>query len=282
MEALELIMTGSFNQYLADIQKIPVLTKSEEIELFAEYYKERDSKIAHRITLHNLRFVVHTARQLDGYGIPLEELVQEGNIGLMVAISKFDTAKGVKLISYAVHYIRSSMTEFILLNYRSLKVATTKAHRKLFFNIRKGVIAGRWLSAADIDDMSEKFGVSEKIIREMEQRLSSTDLSYAPAIDDEEGVWESTPSTYLTSSASTEPLFKVENDNHTGNLITAIENAMDSLKPRERDIIESRHLSDNPCTLSVLAEKHGISKERVRQLQDQTLKKVRPFFTEVG
>jgi len=270
--------TGSLDAYIQEVNKIPVLTLEEEKDLARRYREDGDLEAARRMVLAHLRFVVHVAKGYTGYGLNLGDLVQEGNIGLMKAVKRFDPAHGVRLVSFAVHWIRAEMHEFILRNWRIVKVATTKAQRKLFFNLRKSKKRLGWMSQDEVHAVAEDLGVKPEVVMEMESRLSGQDVGFdlPPNADDE--VAYVAPVAYLESKAD-DPQTEIEAEDwseHHNNLLYA---GLDALDDRSQDIIRSRWLQENKMTLQELADRYGVSAERIRQLEANALRKMRSSMT---
>mgnify|MGYP003572189781 FL=1 len=270
--------TGSLDAYIQEVNKIPVLTLEEERDLARRYREDGELEAARRMVLAHLRFVVHVAKGYTGYGLNLGDLVQEGNIGLMKAVKRFDPDHGVRLVSFAVHWIRAEMHEFILRNWRIVKVATTKAQRKLFFNLRKSKKRLGWLSHAEVQAVAKDLGVKPEVVLEMESRLSGQDVGFdlPPNADDE--VPYVAPVAYLESKAD-DPQTEVEAQDwtdHHNNLLYA---GLKDLDDRSTDIIRSRWLQEEKMTLQELADRYGVSAERIRQLEANALRKMRATMT---
>ena len=270
--------TGSLDAYIQEVNKIPVLTLEEERDLARRYREDGELEAARRMVLAHLRFVVHVAKGYTGYGLNLGDLVQEGNIGLMKAVKRFDPDHGVRLVSFAVHWIRAEMHEFILRNWRIVKVATTKAQRKLFFNLRKSKKRLGWLSHAEVQAVAKDLGVKPEVVLEMESRLSGQDVGFdlPPNADDE--VPYVAPVAYLESKAD-DPQTEVEAQDwtdHHNNLLYA---GLKDLDDRSTDIIRSRWLQEEKMTLQELADRYGVSAERIRQLEANALRKMRASMT---
>jgi RNA polymerase sigma-32 factor len=266
--------TGSLDAYIQEVNKIPVLTLEEERDLARRYRENGELEAARRMVLAHLRFVVHVAKGYTGYGLALGDLVQEGNIGLMKAVKRFDPDHGVRLVSFAVHWIRAEMHEFILRNWRIVKVATTKAQRKLFFNLRKSKKRLGWLNYEEVHTVARDLGVKPEVVLEMESRLSGQDVGFdlPPNADDE--VPYVAPVAYLETKQD-DPHTEAEAQDwtdHHNNLLYA---GLDNLDERSQDIIRSRWLQDNKMTLQELANRYGVSAERIRQLEANALRKMR-------
>jgi RNA polymerase sigma-32 factor len=264
---------GSFDAYVERVSRIPVLTREAENELAKRLRDEGDLEAARTLVLAHLRFVVHIARGYTGYGLPVGDLVQEGNVGLMKAVKRFDPDVGVRLVSFAVHWIRAEIHEYVLRNWRLVKVATTKAQRKLFFNLRRLKKNLGWLSDAETRAVATDLGVTPAEVTEMEQRLSSRDLSFDPAPDsDDEDAYS--PAMYLPSPES-DPAIAVERDEWEESAAQRVTDAFTTLDQRSRDILESRWMTDQKATLHELAGRYGVSAERIRQIEANAIRKLR-------
>ena len=261
--------------YLNSIQNIAILSPEEERKLAEDLYYREDLEAARQLVMAHLRFVVHIARGYSGYGLPQADLIQEGNVGLMKAVRKFNPEVGVRLISFAVHWIKSEIHEYVLKNWKIVKVATTKAQRKLFFNLRNKKKDITWLSEEDVKMISNELDVKEDTVREMEQRMSSHDVSFDPysADDSEEGNTYS-PADYLTNEDS-DPMEIVEKEDFARDQINQLQNAISDLDERSQLILKERWLTDDKPTLHDLADKHGISAERIRQIEKKAMEKIR-------
>ena len=270
--------TGSLVAYIQEVNKIPVLTLEEEQSFARSYRDDGDLEGARRMVLAHLRFVVHVAKGYTGYGLPLGDLVQEGNIGLMKAVKRFDPDHGVRLVSFAVHWIRAEMHEYILRNWRIVKVATTKAQRKLFFNLRKNKKRLGWLNYNEVQSVADALGVKPEVVLEMESRLSGQDVGFdlPPNADDE--IPYVAPAAYLESKTA-DPQMEIEAQNWTEHNNTLLYAGLDDLDERSQDIIRSRWLQDNKMTLQELADRYGVSAERIRQLEANALRKMRASIT---
>ena len=266
--------TGSLDAYIQEVNKIPVLTLEEEQDLARRYRDNGELEAARRMVLAHLRFVVHVAKGYTGYGLALGDLVQEGNIGLMKAVKRFDPDHGVRLVSFAVHWIRAEMHEFILRNWRIVKVATTKAQRKLFFNLRKSKKRLGWLNYEEVHAVAKDLGVKPEVVLEMESRLSGQDVGFdlPPNADDE--VPYVAPVAYLESNLD-DPHAETEARDWTEHHNNLLYSGLDGLDDRSQDIIRSRWLQDSKMTLQELADRYGVSAERIRQLEANALRKMR-------
>ena len=264
---------GSLDAYIQGVGVVPVLTKEDEQALAHRFRENEDLEAARDLVMAHLRFVVHIAKGYTGYGLPLNDLIQEGNVGLMKAVKRFDPDYGVRLVSFAVHWIRAEIHEFVLKNWRIVKVATTKAQRKLFFNLRKKKKTLSWLSAAETRAIAEDLGVSAKEVTEMEKRLYSRDAIFDPVPDaDDERTF--TPAAYLPNPDA-DPAKQAETANWNENAIRRMTSALNILDDRSRRIIEERWLTEKKMTLHELAAEYSISAERIRQLEVNAIKKLR-------
>jgi RNA polymerase sigma-32 factor len=269
---------GSFDAYMDKVSRIPVLSREDELVLAKQFRDEGNLDSARQLVLSHLRFVVHIARGYSGYGLPLGDVVQEGNVGLMKAVKRFDHNVGVRLVSFAVHWIRAEIHEYVLRNWRLVKVATTKAQRKLFFNLRKMKKNLAWLSHEETLAVARDLKVSPQEVTEMEKRLAARDLSFDPVPDSsEDGDETYSPAAYLPAPDS-DPASQVENaewEDTTGDRLAA---AMKTLDARSRDIMVSRWTGDAEATLHDLAAKYGVSAERIRQIEANAIKKLRALM----
>ncbi len=262
---------GSLEHYIQAANSIPVLSAEEEYELATRLREHDDLDAARRLVLSHLRFVIHVARGYAGYGLQLADLIQEGNIGLMKAVRRFDPRVGVRLVSFAVHWIRAEIHEFVLRNWRLVRVATTKAQRKLFFNLRKAKKHLGWLNKEEAEAVAADLGVSTRDVVEMEQRLSGHDLSFDPYPDEDE---DFAPATYLPSPNS-DPARAVERDDADAFDHDRLTAALEKLDDRSRSILSRRWLAENKATLHELAAEYGVSAERVRQIEANAIGKLR-------
>jgi len=265
---------GSFDAYVDAVSRIPVLSREDEHELATRYRRDDDLDAARQLVLSHLRFVVHIARGYHGYGLPLGDLVQEGNVGLMKAVKRFDPAVGVRLVSFAVHWIRAEIHEYVLRNWRLVKIATTKAQRKLFFNLRKYKRNLGWLTAEETQTVARELGVSTSEVTEMERRLSSRDLSYDPAPDADDEEESYSPSAYLPAPDA-DPAVEVERAEWDDDVTDKVADALSQLDARSQAILRARWMSETKATLHELADQYGVSAERIRQLEANAIKKLR-------
>jgi RNA polymerase sigma-32 factor len=264
---------GSLDAYIDRVSQIAVLSKEAEVALATRFRSEGDLEAARQLVLSHLRFVVHIARGYLGYGLPMGDLVQEGNVGLMKAVKRFDPGVGVRLVSFAVHWIRAEIHEYVLRNWRLVKVATTKSQRKLFFNLRRMKKNLAWLSEEETRAVARDLGVDEKDVREMEQRLSARDMSFDPAPDtDEEESYS--PAMYLPASNS-DPAIEVEREEWEEDSSDRLGVALEKLDERSRNILKRRWMTEDKATLHELADEYGISAERVRQVETNAISKLK-------
>jgi RNA polymerase sigma-32 factor len=264
---------GSLDSYIDRVSQIPVLSKEDEVALAVRFRSEADLDAARQLVLSHLRFVVHIARGYLGYGLPMGDLVQEGNVGLMKAVKRFDPAVGVRLVSFAVHWIRAEIHEYVLRNWRLVKVATTKSQRKLFFNLRKMKKNLAWLSEAETAAVARELGVDISDVREMEQRLSARDMSFDPTPEsDEEETYS--PAMYLPAS-NADPALEVENEEWEEDSSERLSMALEKLDERSRSILKRRWMTEDKATLHELADEYGISAERVRQVESNAINKLK-------
>ena len=266
---------GSFDAYVDTVSRIPVLSREDELELATRFHRDGDLDAARQLVLSHLRFVLHIARGYAGYGLPLGDLVQEGNVGLMKAVKRFDPAVGVRLVSFAVHWIRAEIHEYVLRNWRLVKVATTKAQRKLFFNLRKYKRNLGWLSAEETRAVARDLGVSEHDVTEMERRLTSRDVSYDPLPEsDEDESANYSPAAYLPAPDA-DPAVAVERAEWDDDVSDRVALAMTQLDDRSRAILKARWMDEPKATLHDLADRFGVSAERIRQIEANAIKKLK-------
>ena len=266
---------GSLEHYIQAVSAVPILTKEEEFELATRLREKDDLEAAQQLILSHLRFVVHIARGYSGYGLPLGDLIQEGNVGLMKAVKRFDPQVGVRLVSFAVHWIRAEIHEYVLKNWRLVKVATTKAQRKLFFNLRKAKKNLGWLSKAETEAVAADLGVSTAEVNRMEQRLAGRDISYDASPTDDE---DYAPVAYLPSPDS-DPAEMVEQADWQSDTHDRLSHALAELDDRSRDIVARRWLGEKKATLHELAADYDVSAERIRQIEANAIGKLKGFMT---
>ncbi|MCW7761798.1 RNA polymerase factor sigma-32 [Photorhabdus luminescens] len=275
MQTLALVPQGSLEGYIRASNAYPMLTAEEEKELAERLHYQGDLDAAKKLILSHLRFVVHVARSYAGYGLPQADLIQEGNIGLMKAVRRFNPEVGVRLVSFAVHWIKAEIHEYVLRNWRIVKVATTKAQRKLFFNLRKTKQRLGWFNQDEVEMVAKELGVTSKDVREMESRMSAQDMAFDMSADDDQEGQPVAPVLYLQDKAS-DFADGIEEDNWENHAADKLSVAIESLDERSQDIIRCRWLDDdNKSTLQELADKYGVSAERVRQLEKNAMKKLR-------
>lgn len=275
MQSLALVPQGSIEAYIRAANSYPMLTAEEEKELAERLHYEGDLEAAKTLILSHLRFVIHVARSYSGYGLPQADLIQEGNIGLMKAVRRFNPEVGVRLVSFAVHWIKAEIHEYVLRNWRIVKVATTKSQRKLFFNLRKNKKRLGWFNQDEVELVAKELGVSESDVREMESRMSAQDMAFDMSADDGDDSHPVAPVLFLEDKSSdfADGIEEDNWDNHAADRLTL---AIKTLDERSQDIIRARWLEDdNKSTLQELADKYGVSAERVRQLEKNAMKKLR-------
>jgi len=274
---IPVVATGSLQSYLDSIQQIRILERHEEEELFRQFQEQDDLEAARRLVLSHLRYVVYIAKGYSGYGLPVEDLIQQGNVGLMKSVKKFDLQHGVRLVSFAVHWIKAEIHDYILKNWKIVKVATTKAQRKLFFNLRKSKQRLGWFNSEEIKLVAADLGVKPQEVLEMEGRLASTDESYESlAIDDDD--YSSGPSSYLTYEEEAGPSDLVEREEYQEFQYAGLKAALAALDDRSRDIVSARWLGEDKLSLKSLAEKYGVSLERIRQIESKALQRMQEFI----
>ncbi|MDO4698468.1 MAG: RNA polymerase sigma factor RpoH [Pasteurellaceae bacterium] len=272
-----LVPQGNLDSYIRMANQYPMLTADQEKELAERYYYDEDLEAAKQLILSHLRFVVHIARGYMGYGLPLADLIQEGNIGLMKAVKRFNPEVGVRLVSFAVHWVKAEIHEYVLKNWRIVKVATTKAQRKLFFNLRKNKQRLEWFNEDEIQRVAEELGVSPSDVKEMESRMTGRDMGFdLPVGEDDEDAYA--PSMYIEDDSSNFA-DDLEDEQYSGKATAQLAYALAQLDERSQDIIKTRWLDEEKATLHELAAKYNISAERVRQLENQALKKIKEAIT---
>ena len=269
---------GDLNAYVSVVNSLPILTLKEEQELARRFYYESDLDAARSLVLSHLRFVVYLARSYSGYGLPLGDLIQEGNVGLMKAVKRFDPERGVRLVSFAVHWIKAEMHEFILRNWRIVKTATTKAQRKLFFNLRSAKSRLGWLTKDETESVARDLGVSPEEVNRMEGRLWASDVPFDAPVGDDSEEYSAHPSDYLSNSDQN-PESLVADEDFDSAWQADLVQAMDGLDDRSREILQRRWLADSKATLHELAAEYGVSAERIRQLEANAMKKLRPVLS---
>ena len=276
MQVLAYVSQGSLEAYVRAANAYPMLTAEEERALAERLHYQSDLEAAKQLILSHLRFVVHIARNYSGYGLPQADLIQEGNIGLMKAVRRFNPEVGVRLVSFAVHWIKAEIHEYVLRNWRIVKVATTKAQRKLFFNLRKTKQRLGWFNQDEVEMVAKELGVTSKDVREMESRMAAQDMTFDPTPEDDGREGQSmAPMLYLQDKSS-DFADDIEEDNWDDHAADKLSAALEGLDERSQDIIRARWLDDdNKSTLQELADRYGVSAERVRQLEKNAMKKMR-------
>jgi len=269
---------GDLQAYINSVHSIGILTSEEEKKLAEDLYYRNDLDAARKLVLAHLRFVIYIAKTYSGYGLPEADLIQEGNVGLMKAIRKFNPEMGVRLVSFAVHWVKAEIHEYVLKNWKIVKIATTKAQRKLFFNLRSKKKGLGWLTEEEVNAMAEDLGVKPSEVREMEKRLSGIDMPFDPLSDSDDDEASFAPSQYLEDSDA-DPAMIFEKDNLSENNSSQLYEAINQLDDRSRDILQDRWLADEKLTLHELAEKYHISAERVRQIEKNAMKKIKQSFS---
>lgn len=265
---------GTFDAYLNVVRQMPRLTADQERELALRFRDHGDLEAARELVMSNLRFVVHVARGYSGYGLPMPDIIQEGNIGLMKAVKRFDPDVGVRLVSFAVHWIKAEIHEYVIKNWRIVKVATTKAQRKLFFNLRKSKANLGWLTNDEATAIAKDLDVDISTVYEMEKRLDSRDMAFDMPTDDSADDSYAAPVNYLQQHGS-DPAVLLENEDWGGHEQNLLSEALSELDERSLDILSSRWLADKKATLHELAERYSVSAERIRQLEQNAMKKLR-------
>lgn len=265
---------GDLNAYVAVVNSLPILSQEEEQALARRFYYESDLDAARSLVLSHLRFVVHLARSYTGYGLPLGDLIQEGNVGLMKAVKRFDPEKGVRLVSFAVHWIKAEMHEFILRNWRIVKTATTKAQRKLFFNLRSAKARLGWLTKDETESVANDLGVTPEEVNRMEGRLWASDVAFDGYVGEDSDQPSLNPSEYLFDPDGNPEALVAEEDFDAA-WQADLRQSMGNLDERSRDILQRRWLADSKATLHELAAEYGVSAERIRQLEVNAMKKLR-------
>lgn len=265
---------ANLNAYMQVVSSFPVLTAEEEKRLAEDLYYNNNVEAARQLVLAHLRFVVHIAKSYAGYGLPQGDLIQEGNVGLMKAVKRFNPEKGVRLVSFAVHWIKAEIHEFILRNWRIVKVATTKAQRKLFFNLRGAKKHLSWLTNEEAAAIAEDLNVDVKNVHEMEGRLSSYDTAFDAGVDDDDDTAYQAPVNYLEDRRY-DPALQLEQADWREDSVSRLESALSELDDRSRDILQRRWLNEEKETLHTLAAQYNVSAERIRQLEKAAMQKVR-------
>jgi RNA polymerase sigma-32 factor len=275
LQTMEWMTPGAnLNAYIQGTATVPILSIEEERSLGEALYYEEDLDAARRLVMSHLRFVVHIARSYSGYGLPLADLIQEGNVGLMKAVRRFNPEKGVRVVSFAVHWIKAEIHEFILRNWRIVKIATTKSQRKLFFNLRSAKKQLQWLTADEAKAVADDLGVEVKDVMEMEMRLTARDSAFDAPADEDDDNPSYAPVLFLEDKGA-DPAQLVESEDYEGDNNQRLAQAVKTLDERSQSILQRRWLDDKKATLHQLADEYGVSAERIRQLEKNAMKKVR-------
>jgi RNA polymerase sigma-32 factor len=268
------LSVGTFDSYLNVVGQMPKLTPEQEHDLAVRYRDSGDLEAAKELVMSNLRFVAHVARGYSGYGLPLPDIIQEGNIGLMKAVKRFDPDVGVRLVSFAVHWIKAEIHEYVIKNWRIVKVATTKSQRKLFFNLRKSKNHLGWLTHDEAQAIAADLDVDVKTVYEMEKRMDGQDMAFDLPLDESSEDSYSAPESYLMQH-NADPAMLLENSDWQGHEEDLLADALANLDERSLDILNSRWLSDKKLTLHELADRYNVSAERIRQLEKNAMKKIK-------
>lgn len=275
LQPIDMMTPGqNLESYMQAVSTIPILSAEEENGLAERLYYDGDLDAARTLVMSHLRFVVHIAKSYSGYGLSQADLIQEGNVGLMKAVKRFNPEVGVRLVSFAVHWIKAEIHEFILKNWRIVKVATTKAQRKMFFNLRSAKKSLSWLNNSEVEAVAEDLGVTPEVVRQMEGRMSASDMAFDASSDDDDDNAYQAPANYLEDHRY-DPAALLEHGNWEEDSNRRLEEAMSGLDERSRNILVQRWLSDGKSTLHDLAEEYGVSAERIRQLEKNAMKKIR-------
>ena len=275
LQPVDMLTPGAnLESYIQAVNGIPILSVEEERKLAERLHDENDLEAARHMVMSHLRFVIHIAKSYSGYGLAQADLIQEGNVGLMKAVKRFNPEFGVRVVSFAVHWIKAEIHEFILRNWRIVKIATTKAQRKMFFNLRSSKKRLAWFTHAEVNSVAENLGVEPKVVREMEGRLSAHDTAFDASSDDDDDTAYQAPANYLEDH-SQDPAKRLEKLDWTQDSNTRLREALKTLDERSLDILSKRWLSENKSTLHDLAGEYGVSAERIRQLEKNAMKKVK-------
>jgi len=266
----------NIESYLRTVKTLPQLSADEERELAEKLYHQQDLNAARQLILSSLRYVVPIARSYNGYGLPLSDLIQEGNIGLMKAVKRFNPAEKVRLMTFAVHWVRAEINEYVIKNWRIVKTATTKAQRKLFFKLRSTKKSLEWFGDKDADAVAKELGVTRKDVLEMEMRLYGQDMSVDLSPDEEEATSKTYP---VLVSQELDPETQLSNDSQSDYELGKMHQALSQLDERSRDILQQRWLSDDKTGLKALSEQYGVSMERIRQIEQQAIKTLHANMT---
>lgn len=277
----QMVPGANLAAYVTSVGSIPILSIERERKLAKELYYDSNLDAARELVMSHLRFVVHIARSYSGYGLAEADLIQEGNVGLMKAVKRYNPEKGVRLVSFAVHWIKAEMHEYILRNWRIVKVATTKAQRKLFFNLRSKKKGLSWLNPDEAQAIADDLGVAVHEVHKMEGRLSSRDVAFdSPLDDDDERAWQAPQ--YFLEDSHADPAVELESRDFQENNQAQLHAALSDLDERSRDILAQRWLSEGKSTLHELADQYGVSAERIRQLEKNAMKKLRTAIAEAA
>jgi RNA polymerase sigma-32 factor len=269
---------GNLSAYIQWAHQIPLLTPEEEYHLATQLQEKNDLNAARQLVLSHLRLVVKLAKSYLGYGLPLGDLIQEGNVGLMKAVKRFDPKKGVRLVSFAIHWIKAEIHEFVLRNFRIVKIATTKAQRKLFFNLRKLKKQLGWSSAKEIEDIANTLQVKKETVADMESRLYAHDPDFNSSNEEGTNTFLPSPQNYL-SDTEADPALIVENENSVQTINESLHAALKQLDTRSQIILKSRYLSEKKATLQTLADKFNVSAERIRQLEREAKRHLKQLLS---
>ena len=272
--ALQPVLGESLASYLRAVNAAPLLSAERERELALRYHNDNDIDAARELVLSHLRYVVKVARGFMGYGLPLPDLIQEGSIGLMKAVKRFDPSREVRLVSFAVHWIRAEIYDYIVRNWRIVKVATTKSQRKLFFNLRKSRARLGWIKQHEVDKLADELAVDKSVVREMESRLSGRDIAFNTSFNGDGDEVEFSPEQHLGDSTC-DPAVVVDREQHTAQVSEQLKAAFARLDKRSREIVQRRWLGDKRPTLHALADEYGVSAERIRQIEKRAMEKMK-------
>ncbi|WP_035477091.1 RNA polymerase sigma factor RpoH [Aliagarivorans taiwanensis] len=272
--SMALVPLGSIEAYIQSVNQIEMLSAEREKELATRLFEDGDLTAARELVMSHLRFVAHVAKNYSGYGLPTADLIQEGNVGLMKAVKRFDPNVGVRLVSFAVHWIKAEIHEYVLRNWRVVKIATTKAQRKLFFNLRKSKKRLGWFKSEEVDMVAQELGVTAKDVLEMESRMAAQDQAFDLSADDEEREGQFAPVHYLEDKSSDVAEY-VEKENWEVNAANRLRSALATLDERSTHIVQRRWLDEDKATLQELADQYQVSAERIRQLEKNAMKKLK-------
>lgn len=278
LQPVDMLVPGAnLESYIQAVNGIPILTVEEERALAERLHDENDLQAARHMVMSHLRFVIHIAKSYAGYGLAQADLIQEGNVGLMKAVKRFNPEFGVRLVSFAVHWIKAEIHEFILKNWRIVKIATTKAQRKMFFNLRSNKKRLAWFTHKEVESVAENLGVEPKVVREMEGRLSSYDVSFDMSNDDDDDSAYQAPANFLEDNRYN-PAYALEKLDTKEDTNSKLHSALRTLDERSFDILSKRWLAESKATLHDLAAEYGVSAERIRQLEKNAMNKVKALI----